>query len=87
MMGGCLFSHLLGVIGFSEPCDTENQRQGLCPQGSPGGEMSSHTEGRRGTGPSERAPGPQSSRRERTLPVRQLGGALEEGVLRWALLE
>lgn len=43
--------------------------------------MGSHAEGRKGTGPSERAPGPQSSQGEHTLHVRQLGHGLKEGFL------
>lgn len=49
-MEGCSFSHLLGVIGFSEPCDTGNPRQGLFHRGA--------QEGRRVATPKEAGTGP-----------------------------
>lgn len=73
-------------MGFSEPCDTKIQRQGLCPRGSPRGKLSSHTEGRRGTRPSERGRGSQVTGGAHPPPeaARRQGG---ERFLRCALLE
>lgn len=66
-MGNRLFSHLLSLTGFSEPCDTGNQRQGLCSWGSPKGVMSRHTEKRKGIG-LQRKPQTLSSQGEHPPP-------------------
>lgn len=76
--GHRLSSHLLSPMGFSEPCDTKIQRQGLCPWGSPRGKLSSHTEGRRGTRPSERGRGSEVTGGH-TLRPRRLGGRVGSG--------